>query len=284
MKKQVLSVEQVRKLVGFNRYKVEAEMRLVSRCIDGRYQNKFIKLKVHKVHKDDTETQLPPVAVPGADAGDLALIVATGNAYGFEVDINKAYKVLAEIVGGEKNLQFHTDSHACPEDSVGAEEGPVLGGCGHFKQMTLDPKAYHLEKDQVEAVKKKFSQAKKKGAEEVVLHGEHMEEAVLLLSGPYSVYPRFKLGTDEGSAGVEVFVYHQSLSHERYKILAGKLIKNKAVKLYNGLDHEYLYQALSETAENHLMETAKRLARGLPIYQVKFKDDEEFEVKEMGCV
>lgn len=261
MDKRILNLEEVQQLVAENRYKVTTDHKFTSRCIDGRYHNK----------KD-----LAPVGIPGADAGDLALIMATGNSYGFEVDLDKAYKTLAEMVGGEKNLQFHTDLHAKQET--------VLGGCGHFKQMTINPKAYHLEKDQVEFVKKKFGQAKKKGAEEIVLHGEHMEEAVLLLSGPYSVYPRFNLDTDEGNAEVEVFIYHQGLSHERYKILAEKLIKNKAVKLYNGLDHEYLYQALSETAENHLMETAKRLAKGLPIYQVKFKDDGEFEVKEMGYI
>lgn len=282
-------MEEVRELVAENRYKVEAGMRVASRCIDGRYptssrraglrgagENKFIKLQVHKVHKDNIEIQMPPVGIPGADAGDLALIIATGNSYGFEVDLNKAYKTLAEIVGGEKNLQFHTDSHA--------PEGLTLGGCGHFKQMTLDPKAYSLEAEQVEEMRNKFSGAKKKGVEEIVLHGEHLEGAVLMVSGSYSVYPRFKMEAEHGAVEVEVFVYHLSLSHERYRILAEKLIKNKAVKLYNGLDYEYLYQALSDMAENHLMETSRRLAKGLPIYQVKFEEDGGFEVREMGCV
>ncbi|MDH7475939.1 MAG: hypothetical protein QHH09_00505 [Microgenomates group bacterium] len=261
MKKYILSIEQVRKIVSDNHYKVEAKMRLASRCIDGRYQ---------------VQGQLAPIGVPGADAGDLALILATGNSYGFEVDLDKAYQVLVEMVGGEKNLQFHTDSHA--------EKNLTLGGCGHFKQMTLDSQAYNLDKKQVEKIRAKFTSAKKKGAKEIILHGEHLEGAVLIVSGPYSLYPRYNLDSQEGKIEVQVFVYHQSLAQERYKKLAEELVKQKAVKLYKSLNGEYLYQVLSEMAENHLMETSRRLAKGLPIYQVNFEADGGFEIKEIGIV
>ena len=86
---------------------------------------------------------------------------------------------------------------------------------------------------------------------------------------------------DGGSTEVQVFVYHQSLVDQRHRQLRKLLVEKKAVKLLEGCDAEYLYQALSEMAENHLMETAKRLAKQLPIYEVKFDEDESFIINQL---
>jgi hypothetical protein len=260
MEKLTLDKNQISDLVSGNLYPVAPERKFLSRCIDGRYDNR---------------PDLPPLGVPGADAGELALVFAAAREYGFEVDGNKAFKALVEVVGGAKNIQLHTDSHA--------EKGTVVAGCGHLKQITLDPKAYGLTPDEIDFIKAKMSEAKKKGAEEVVLHGEHLEGAVLLVKGPYSIQPRFIL-TLGGKREVEVFVYHAGLVDERHRVLAKAYIENKAVKLINDLDEEYLYQVLSETTEDHLMETAKRLAKGLPVYEVVFSEDGKFKIEERGVV
>ena len=47
----------------------------------------------------------------------------------------------------------------------------------------------------------------------------------------------------------------------------------------NGEDEEWLYNALFETSEIHLMETAKRLAKGLPIYEVEFNDNGDYKIR-----
>ncbi len=261
MEKLKLNKQQVYDLTVDNRYKIDPARKFLSRCIDGRYEN---------------SENLPPLAIPGADAGEMAIILATANDYGFEVDREKAFRALIDVIGGMRNLQFHTDNHA--------EAGATLGGCGHLKQMSLDPEAYSLKPDQVEFVKEKFDQAKKQGAEEVVLTGEHLEGAVLQVKGPFSITPRSSLETKEGKKPVEVFVFHASLVDERHRALADKLIESGAVKLYQGQDGEYLYQVISETTEDHLMETAKRLAKGLPIYEVVFRNDGSFEIREMGEV
>ena len=261
MDKVLLSKEQIFELVLENKYKVKEENKLLSRCIDGRYKN-----------SDD----LPSLGLAGADVGELVLIVSTGNTFGFDVDVKKTYETVIDLVGGVKNFQMHTDHHG--------DVKIAASGCGHWKQIKLDPTAYHLTQDQLVALEEVIEEARKKGAHEVILEGEHIEGAVLQVRGKYSVKPRYVLGTGSGAKEVEVFVYHESLVKERHKKLAEMLLKNKAVKLYNGLGADYLYDVLSDTTEDHLFETAKRLAKGLPIYSVVFKDDGVFDLEEMGCV
>lgn len=269
MQKIILTKEQIYELVSKNRYPVDNKTKFSSRCIDGRYPNK-LKSQISKLK----EINLPALAFPGADVGELALLYATANVYGFEIDGEKALKSLVEIIGGEKNFGLHTDHHADPKK--------VALGCGHWKQINLDPDAYKLKKDQIDFIQKKLQALKKKKVLEIILEGEHLEGAVLIVQGHWGVLPRHRLQFDVGVNAVQVFVYHQSLVDVRHRILAEKLIEKKATKLFNGCDEEYLYQVLSEMAENHLMETAKRLAKGLPIYAVKFEDDGGFDISEMG--
>lgn len=261
MQKIILTKEQISQLIWENRYKIEEKSRFLSRCIDGRYQN---------------NENLNPLAFPGADAGELALIFATANDFGFEIDEKKILATLLEVVGGVKNFNLHTDHHGDPKI--------VASGCGHVKQMRLDSEAYSLEKDQIKLLENSLLTLKKNGANEAVLQGKHEEGAVIIVRGNYSLYPRFRLNTEGGAVAVEFFVFHESLVNERHKILAKKLLENKAVKLIDGCDEEYLYEALSDMTDHHLFETAKRLAKDLPIYGVTFSDDGMFMVEDMGKV
>jgi hypothetical protein len=256
MNKTILSLENIQELISENKYNINEKTKYLSRCIDGRYKNS----------KD-----LPALAFPGADIGELALILATANSYGFEVNKEKALESFLEVVGGEKNFRLHTDGHADPKVPA--------GGCGHFKQIGLDPKAYNLESPQIEFIKKNLSIG-----ESITLQGDHMEVAVLLIKGDWGVLPQFSLETDQKKKLVQVFVYHQTLVDKRHRLLAKELIKNKAVVFKNGEDEEWLYNALSDVAENHLMETAKRLAKGLPIYSVVFEENGNFKIIEQGVV
>lgn len=255
MTKYTLSIDEVRKLITANKYKLDKSMRFFSRCIDGRYEN---------------ETGLAPQAFPGADLGELAMVLATAKSYGFDIDREKVFETMIEVIGGKDKFAMHTDSHG--------DRAKIASGCGHFKQINLDPAAYKLDKEDVEFIVEKISIAKKAGSEEVILQGDHMEGAILLVKGNWAVYPRFELGTDLGKKLVEVFVYHQSLTDEKHRELAKKLLENEAVKFKLGEDKEYLYQIMSEVAENHLMETAKRLAPDLPVYSVNFEEDGSFEI------
>jgi len=261
MNKIILDKNQLTELIIKNKHQVNPKTKFISRCIDGRYAN---------------DKDLPALAIPGADAGELALIYVTVNNYGLEMDEEKVWKVLVEVVGGEKNLQFHTDSHA--------DKNIVLGGCGHMKQIRLDNKAYDITTEQLLKINGQFSKMKKLGMVELELHGEHQEVAVVMIRGDWAIYPQLEIETAVGKRNVQLFIYHQALVDERHKILAERLIENKAITASFEFDAEYLYEALSETGENHLMETVTRLAKGLPIYQVTFKDNGEFKVEEMGKV
>ncbi len=261
MTKIILDKEQIYEIVQANKFKVN-ESKFISRCIDGRYED---------------SRALAPLAIAGADLGEIALLKATGNAYGFEVDMKKTYEILAELVGGIKNFQMHTDSHGDPN--------VVASGCGHLKQIKTDPAPYKLTKEDVFTLAEIAEEAKKSGAQEIALQGEHIEGAVLQIKGDgYSVKPRYFLETEKGTQEVETFVFHATLVNDRHKELAKKLLEKGAVKLFNGLDAEYLYEVISEMTENHLLETAKRLAKGLPIYLVDFAEDGTFELTDMGEV
>ncbi len=244
-----------RGLVFANKYQVDESKKFFSRCIDGRYKN---------------DEGLAPQAFPGGDLGELALVLATANLYGFEIDRKKALKTLIDLIGGKNNFGFHSDHHGAPKMPA--------SGCGHFKQIQLDPAAYNLQKEDVGFIKEKLAEVKKAGAEEVVLDGDHMEGAILVVKGGWGIMPQYALETDQGNKLVQVFVYQQTLTDEKHRELAKRLVKDKAVKFKLGEDEEYLYQVLSDTAENHLMETAKRLAPDVPIFKVDFDSGGSFDI------
>ncbi|PIS15491.1 hypothetical protein COT62_03415 [Candidatus Roizmanbacteria bacterium CG09_land_8_20_14_0_10_41_9] len=283
MTKFTLSKDQLQDLIDENKYSVDPDKKFLSRCIDGRYEN---------------ESGLPALAMPGGDAGELALLFATANTYGFSVKNEDAYKILTEIIGGEKNLGIHTDEHVSIQiqnsklkiknynSKVKNDElvNSVLMGCGHIKQIGLDLEAYKLTNEQLTFIKTVTAQAVKKGAKQTSLRGEHMESAVVIIKGNWGIYPRYTFDTSSGNTLTEIFIYHASLANERRKLFAEKLLKQKAVELFDGLDADYLYQALSDVGENHLMETAKRLASGLSLYEVTFGNQGEQKIEEMGKV
>ncbi|GAB4219662.1 MAG: hypothetical protein Fur009_6860 [Candidatus Microgenomates bacterium] len=258
MDKIVLTNKQLQELILENRYKLNPKTKFLSRCIDGRYENK---------------NSLPALAIPGADVGELALIFATANSFGFDVDREKTYQSLLEVIGGEENFQYHSDHHG--------DKNIPASGCGHFKQIKLDLKAYDLNQDDLDFLEKKLIEIKKnKLAKEVILEGDHIEVAILQVTGNWGVYPRYTLKTDEKSREIEVFVFHQSLVNERHRAIVKALIGNQAISFRNGEDEEWLYEVLSDELDNHLFETIKRLAPTLPIFNVKFNDDGSFEIKE----
>ncbi len=260
MKTPILSKEQIHTLISENRYRVDPKTKFLSRCIDERYQD---------------DLKLSPLALPGADAGELALLFAAANEFGFEINEEKAYHVLIDVVGGVKNLHFHTSKK---------HESDPVGGCGHFQQLSLDPEAYHLEKKQVDFIRIKAKNSVLLGAEDEVLFGEHLRGAVLQVRGDYAVYPAYAMETERGRARIEFFEYHETLVGERHKILAKKLIQEGAVKLFDGCDEEYLYEALCETTDSHFFETVRRLAAGIPIYEVTFKENGGFGIEEIGRI
>ena len=258
--KFTLTNAQIQELVYTNKYKVDEKTMFTARCIDGRYEN---------------STDLPAMAVPGADAGELAVLYAAANQYGFELHYETAFSTMLELLG-KNAFNMHTDAHGDTEI--------LASGCGHIKQIRLDPLAYSLDKPIVEILNKHIDMAKEKGGNQVMLRGDRQEGAVLLINGNYGVLPQFVLEAEFGRTHVQVFEYHKTLANARHRQWAKLLVGKKAVTLLDGLDEDYLYEAISEIAENHLFETAKRLAINLPIFEVTFKDNGDFIIEDRGFV
>lgn len=250
MPKALLNEEQVARLILANKYSLEEKIKFLSRCIDGRYER---------------EKNLPALAIPGADAGELAVMLAAVNVYGLQIEPAKAFKALVDVVGGVENLRFHTDTHA--------PKGVVCGGCGYIREVKKDPGAFNLTGGDVEFILKKAEEAKKKGAQEILLTGEHEEGAIVSVSGPFGLYNKHLDGGDNK----EIFVFHSGLVNERHRALAKKLTKTQE-------DEDYLYSVYSDTIDNHLFEIAKRLAKGLPIYGVNFDAQGSFDLEFQGNV
>ncbi len=253
----LLSEEQIRKLVSDNKYTVDKDSKYLSRCFDDR----------------DSAENVPSLSIPGGDVGEIALILAAGNAYGFEVDIKKSFDALSGLVGGRNNLSFHSNISLRQSFS---------GACGHFNCMRKDPAAYSIEKVQLDAIGQELNIFTQSGTK--TNYKNHDAGALLLVRGAYSLPVRGFVDTAEGKVYAEYFVFHHSLANERHKILADVLIEKKAVRLFPGCGAEYLYEVLAEMTEQHLFETTKKLARGLPIYRIEFHEDGEYTIDRTDTV
>lgn len=294
MNKRKLTIEEVQRLVSQNCYQVDKKYWFLSRCIDGRYNSHSAidsvagfrpvsareKLRAagspstRATYRGKTQGEKPePLAKPGADIGDLMIVFAANREYGLEIKKEKIFKAVLETVGGFENFRFHTDDHNLNSKS---EILNSFLGCGHFKQAYQDSAAYSLSKEEIKAINKFLTEAKKKGAKGEVLQGEHLEGAVLIVKGDHwSIAPQLMLNNEV----IEAFIYQKTLDDKRRRILAKHLLPY--VKAPFSVDEEYLYQIMSQVADNQLLETVSRLAKDLPVYEVAFEEDGGFEIKQL---
>jgi hypothetical protein len=263
--KLILTKDQLYQVVQTNRYPLDKINLNLSRCIDGRYQN---------------VVSLSPLTIPGGDIGQLAIIFAAANNFGFSVNQEKVFEALIEFLQGEKNFHFHTDDHS--------DEKIPAGGCGYFKLLKQEPEKFFLTNKEIDFIEEKLAKLVKDGVKPTTLHGHHDEAAVVMIKGNEGILPRFEIEiTVDGETkkiASSIFVFHQILFKDRQKKLAEMLLSKKAIDLFPGLDEEYLTFTLIETGENHLFEALNQLGKGLPIYQIIFENDFGFKVKELGKV
>lgn len=287
MTKRKLTFVEVEELVRENRYRVGERDWFLSRCIDGRYES---KLKV-KSQKSKIEPQLEPLAKPGSDIGDLLTIFAARREYGLEIENEKIFKAVLKTVGGWKNFRFHTDNHSLNSNNQISKpkQTPISNyqflisnsflGCGHFKQASKEPEAYGLVSEEIEMINDFLKKAIKKGARCTILKGEHLEGAVFIVkSTSWSLLPQLIKKETEIEL-TEIFIYQKTLDDRRRKILAKNLLSD--VKAPFSFDEEYLYQILSQVADDQLLETINRLAKDLPVFEVVIDEEGMFEIKEL---
>lgn len=279
MTKFVLNKQQVSQLIFENKYPVGEEFQFLSRCFEGNYPKK---------------ENLPALAFPGGDLGELALIFSTANTYGFKVDREKTYQTLIKIISKEKFFHYHVSLDEkeflnLQKNQIVDLTNHIISGCLHTTAFFKNPKTYNLEEEDLQFLKEKIQYLIKKNISPFGFRKETEEAAVLIIYGKnWSIYPqhflKISLEGEEKLLPVSVFVFHQSLIDERHKLLSQKLIEEKAVELYPGCDKDYLYQVISAETENHLFESLKFKNEKLPVFKVEFKNEGSFVVDEMGNI
>lgn len=232
----ILTSEQLAEIMIDHKYPVAEVNTLQSRCFD------------------NVESGGLPLSLPGGDMGEIALLAATGNEYGFDVHIENAAEILADLTKINP-LQTHT-------------------GCNHIANVLAQPDRYHIVEDQA-VFMKKYVKGKNKSAVE--------RGALLIINGPYTLSHSCSVTVEGYGSEVYPLLFHKTFVDIRHRALAQKLVESGVVTLFDGCDTEYLYEALCDVTQTHLFETVKQW-RGLPIYEIHFKESGEFKVTEIGTI
>jgi hypothetical protein len=250
-----LQIEYLNELLTNNRYPVNSEKSLISRDICGKYTN---------------QVDLPALSVPGGDLGELIVILAAANSYGYEVKLDTYLPILIELIGGEMNFSYHNEGKNTPN--------LANISCNYIEQICQKFSEYSLTQENITAIEQKLSTIKTDHPSKYPQIDDVSEEAVLIINGPYGVYPRFSFQTDNGIVSGSLYIFHRSLADARHKALAKKLFESKAVSLFEGCDEEYLYHTLTETMDTHFFQTISMVTKELPIYTVTFANDGSFTI------
>ncbi len=247
-----MNKEEVKVFIESNKRQI-TDVNNFSRCVDGRYED---------------IQNMPLGAKPGGDVGDVMAAFGALNLLRKELEPQLVIDAALKLVGGEKNFNFHTDTHADPSD-VGL-------GCGHFKQAKLDPIAYGVTQEQMDYLANALPGLLKQGAQQEVLRGDHAEQAVVVVdSKDYGLLPLLRDGEDLK----ETFVYQKTLHLKQLDSLANLLQETLASK-GEVVESTDIRKALEEAFGRQLTETLKRLAEGLPLYVAKIGADGQIDISE----
>lgn len=247
MKRQVLETGQIYELVNHNSYEVIDANHYSMRCIDGNYQN------------DD---RLPGIAFPGGDMGDVITFVASAQSYGFEISVSSIFNTVLELIGGIEHFSCYD-----------ASEGKT------FFELFPFVTDLSLAQDQLNELEHIFLSAQKSS---LFLHKKpkvSQESALLRVKGNLAISPEYTFSPESGGFTTHVFVYQQTMLNERHRKLVEMMLEKKLFNAFQSADLEYLYQAVSETADDLLFIALEEQMHSIPLFQVEFKDTGEFNVE-----
>ncbi len=246
-----LNSSQVQELVSQNRYQWGGN-KYKSRCFSGDYDN---------------SNELPALALPGGDIGELAILFAASRAYSFDLTLDVAVKTLRNIVGRGKSTTFqHSTSH-------NAEH------CRYLHFLSENPEIYGLDKEMISELFRTVEQSEMLPLPLSFHTQKKKENALIIVEGNEGVFPHYLFDTYNGKSDVYVQVFHKTLSDERRKLFSKKLVSSNAVVLYEGLDDTYLYEVLSEMSDVHLFETVRLIDPQLPIFTVQIPETGSIKVE-----
>lgn len=261
----MVSLSLIKTYIAQSTYAIHESEHLRCRCIDGRYRNVPF---------------LPALAIPGGAEGEIIAFLATAEQYGFTVVSEKFLTVYKEYLHDFAHGHFgiHTDEHV---DAHSHHTIPCEG-CGHMHLVRTNPSEYGISEETLQVAEQLLKQAEHKGAEEIILHGKHTEQALLIINGEVGIYPKNVIHENGEHQEINVFEYHRSLARKRLNGMAQMLVSEGAIQLPDGLDAEYVTEVALETLEDHLFVTLQKLARGLPIFLVHCSSVDSCKVEDGG--
>ncbi len=206
--------------------------------------------------------------IPGGDLGQITILFSAANSFGFEIDKEKILAIYFEFLKGENNFFLEEDCH-------------------YVNLLKNYPEQFQLEEKDIKFLEEIVNTINQKPSQSV-FQKDNWPQGVIMVKG-YGTIPLhnfLKIETIEGEKIIEIFliVFQQTLFEERQKILAQKLFQEKVVKLFPNLNEEYLAMSLIETGENHFYFYINHYAKNLPLYQVVFKENLQFEIKDFGKI
>lgn len=233
-----MNLEEAQTFVEMNSKQLN-EYNRQSRCISGRYELLNI---------------FPMVAKPGADAGDVMAAFGALNLLSVTLPIETVINAVVTVVGGIDNFRFHTDDHTEPTD-VGA-------GCSHLNLAKTNPESYGITQDQIDALFFQLPALVEQGAQQLVLHGDHSEQAVIIIDSEYyGVTPLVRLGPTVRAA----YVYHKTLHTQQLDKLV-KLLQEALAAQGQAIEDFAIRKAVDDAFGKQMAETIKQIAAGLSVY------------------
>ncbi len=216
------------------------------KCVDGRYP---------------PETAAGMIARAGGDCGYVMALMAINKKKKLgltpEQCLNAIYKVIRQKLHGA--FCMHTDHHIDPDSAeTNQKMHQTLIGCGHLAKATSQ-RFRHPYDVQNEDVKKIIAYARNladinQGVKIVNLNGEHQEQGVILVDSE-----TYTVNAWDPKMHAMYFIYDKKRDGEFMK----KLVKAMAIP-------EVTFEDMKKEADIQLQATLHNLAKGLPLYQVKF--------------
>jgi hypothetical protein len=200
------------------------------------------------------------LARPGADFGYVLALLAANREKGLGLSPQACFDAVYEAVTRRgEHFFLHTDQHADPSHGAGDGARPLIG-CGHIAGA-LSPEhaaAYGVDPDEVRVLVEHALALARRGraVELVTLVGEHQERGVLVVHGIARTVASF-----DGNS--MYFAYDP----DRDDAFLSELAAAMAIAGVTADD-------LRRQSRRQLDAALRRLAPGLPVYDVSFSNGE----------
>jgi rhodanese-related sulfurtransferase len=261
------------------------------------------------------------IGTPGGDAGELLLALAaieraegkqfsTADVEGLLLDtidtfgrfymhsdlaalddIIAAYRkdprIAPHVVGIDSAADWITFHQRPPEAARDAVleylVRPDNMGCGHLR-LAMTEDSYHVRRELTRSFLSAFHRLRWSGAPElewIVLGGAHAEGAVvnITVEGALHSYTRIPL-VSPNVGGVQMFVNHPQVTSYLRRELAASLCEAGACSLTDTA----LMAAIEHLGSLQAAQTLGRLAKGLPVFEIKFDLTGRHTVESRGVI